>query len=90
MQTSPPKHQGRRTLSAATQRKWLPAPLDHEKEPLVPAISEAETIHAKDCIPLENNCNVTVVTDGETGTPAGPYSYRSASAGKIRAADHDG
>jgi len=27
---------------------------------------------------------------GETGTPAEPYSYRNASAGKIRAADHDG
>jgi hypothetical protein len=39
---------------------------------------------------MENKCNVTAVTEGETETPADPYSYLNASAGKIRAADHDG
>ena len=63
--------------------------------------SGAGTSYAKDCIPPENECNVTVVTagsDGRTrireGSPnpfiSGAYSYSNASAGNIRAADHDG
>jgi hypothetical protein len=63
---------------------------DREEEQPDPVIPLAGTSYAKDCIPLENNCNVTVVTDGRTGTPAERYSYLNASAGKIRAADHDG
>lgn len=85
---------------------------DHEEEQPVPAIPFSGASYAKDCIPLENKCNVTVVT-GRGRVVAGlrpaltepfgfaqgglrpvttpvAYSYRSASAGRIRAADHDG
>jgi hypothetical protein len=87
--------------------------LDHEEEQPVPAIPVSGAGYAENCIPLENKCNVTVVTareervvaglsPGETGpfylaqgrrravTTRKAYSYRSASAGKIRAADHEG
>ena len=77
---------------------------DHEEEQPVPAIPFSGASYAKDCIPLENKCNVTVVTGGDrvvaglrpaligqspVTTPVA-YSYRSASAGRIRAADHEG
>jgi hypothetical protein len=79
-------------------------PSKHEEEQAVPAIPFLGTSYAKDCIPPENICNVTVVTIDRVVAglcPAGKgpnpvtkqeeaYSYRSASAGKIRAADHDG
>jgi hypothetical protein len=36
-----------------------------EEEQAVPAIPFVGASYAKDCIPLENNCNVTVVTRRE-------------------------
>jgi len=41
---------------------------DHEEEQPVPAIPFAGASYAKNCIPLENKCNVTVVTGGSGGT----------------------
>ena len=76
MQTTPPKYQGR---LGRPPEKTLPDPLDHDptehdltehdlpehaEEQPVPAIPLAGTSYAKDCIPRENNCNVTAVTDG--------------------------
>ncbi len=78
MQTTPPKYQGRPRLP----EKTVAHPLDHdptehdlpehEEEQPVLAIRLVGTSYAKDCIPTENNCNVTAVTDGETETPADP------------------
>ena len=39
-------------------------PSDREEEQPDPKISLAGTGYAKDCIPPENDCNVTVVTGG--------------------------
>lgn len=39
--------------------------LDHEEEQPVPMIPFLGASYAKDCIPLENKCNVTVVTGGD-------------------------
>lgn len=68
MQTAPPKYQDQRAAAQcevnATLEKRPLIPLDHEEEPVVPAIPISGTAYAKDCIPLENNCNVTVVTGG--------------------------
>src|SRR5208282_4221510 len=64
MQTCPPKYQG---LVRLRPEKRVPAPLDHdpidhEEDQPVPAL-RAKTSYAKDCIPLEKNCNVTEVTE---------------------------
>jgi hypothetical protein len=67
MQISPPKDQGRWPSPAATQQKTIPDPLDHEEEQPDPVIPFLGTRYAKDCIPLENKCNMTVVTDGGGG-----------------------
>jgi hypothetical protein len=40
---------------------------DREEEQAGSALPVAETSYAKDCIPMENNCNVTVVTGGSDG-----------------------
>ena len=68
MQTAPPKYQDQRAAAGcnigATPEKRPLIPLDHEEEAVVPAIPISGTAYAKDCIPLENNCNVTVVTGG--------------------------
>jgi hypothetical protein len=45
-------------------------PSEHEEEPAVFVLSLAKTSYAKDCIPLENNCNVTGVTRGRPATGA--------------------
>jgi len=37
-------------------------PLDHEEEYLTSAIPRLEARYAKNCIPVWNECNVTVVT----------------------------
>jgi len=60
MQTCPPKFQ---RLVPLRLEKRVPDPLDHEEDQPVPAILHAETSYAKDCIPLEKNCNVTEVTE---------------------------
>jgi len=66
MQMAPPKYQDQRAAVRCnvntTPEKRPLIPLDHEEEPVVPAIPISGTAYAKDCIPLENNCNVTVVT----------------------------
>jgi hypothetical protein len=62
MQNHPPKYQVR---SVAPQKRTSEQglnPLEHEEEADVRAILLAETSYAKDSIPLENICNVTVVT----------------------------
>jgi hypothetical protein len=84
MQTLPPKYQSRLRLQP---EETSLDPLDHEEERVVPPIPFLVASYAKDCIPLENKCNVTVVTKRP---PTAHYSYLSASAGKILAADHDG
>ena len=38
-----------------------------EEEQAVPVIPFSGNSYAKDCIPRENNCNVTVVTEGSGG-----------------------
>jgi hypothetical protein len=70
MQNHPPKYQvrsvrglcGLRTTFVRS-KETVPDPLEHEEEADVRAILLAETSYAKDSIPLENICNVTVVTD---------------------------
>src|ERR1019366_4243859 len=49
--------------------------LDHEEEQPVPMIPFLGASYAKDCIPLENKCNVTGVTgEGSVGSGASPRS----------------
>ena len=65
MQTRPPKYQSRSPCPVEQRRKQAADLLDHEEEQAVPAIPFSGARYAKDCIPLENKCNVTVVTGGE-------------------------
>jgi hypothetical protein len=64
MQIPPPKYQASWPSPTATQWRTIRDPLDHEEEQPDPGIPFSGTRYAKDCIPLENKCNVTVVTGG--------------------------
>src|ERR1700722_269745 len=64
MQFDPPKYQDRVCCgSDGGARDDGSNPLDHEGGVTVPVNSRQQCCYAKDFIPLENICNVTVVTD---------------------------